>query len=279
MNMIVEDIREALPEISRLLMRIVPTLIAPDPPQKQAIRAVWTAVDLTRMHLAKIRSGKAKVNEPNPELVEFWREASLQIATFDQELANKLRMKAELWSDPFRWDDARIREAGLQIEEITDKARTLLQLAVPTPPQRMQANVDTADFFISHASEDKNAVAEPLANALRQRGSSVWYDNFSLQLGNSLREEIDRGLSACRYGVAILSPHFFAKRWPQLELNGLLALETADGRKRILPVRHQLDQAALAAQSPTLADRLAVSTELGINEVANQIVQRCQVNV
>ena len=36
----------------------------------------------------------------------------------------------------------------------------------------------TYDVFIAHASEDKEAVARPLANALRNAGLVVWYDEF-----------------------------------------------------------------------------------------------------
>lgn len=37
------------------------------------------------------------------------------------------------------------------------------------------------DVFISHASEDKEEVARPLAEVLRRNGLSVWYDEFELK--------------------------------------------------------------------------------------------------
>src|SRR5579864_5637094 len=70
------------------------------------------------------------------------------------------------------------------------------------------------DFFISHASEDKQAIARPLADALLAMGIRVWYDDFSLAVGDSLRESVDRGLSRSRFGIVILSHHFFSKHWP-----------------------------------------------------------------
>lgn len=129
-----------------------------------------------------------------------------------------------------------------------------------------------ADVFISHASEDKEAIARPLAEALRRRGLTVWYDEYVLRLGDSLRGVIDRGLASARFGVVILSPRFFAKEWPQRELNGLLARETANGRKVLLPVWHELTFEDVVRHSPMLADRLAVSTSRGVEEVARQIV-------
>ena len=74
------------------------------------------------------------------------------------------------------------------------------------------------DAFISHASEDKDSLVRPLAEALRDHHVEVWYDELSLQVGDSLRRSIDRGLAKSRFGVVVLSPAFFAKEWPQWEL-------------------------------------------------------------
>src|SRR2546423_359737 len=79
------------------------------------------------------------------------------------------------------------------------------------------------DLFISHASEDKDDVARPLADLFIQKGLKVWYDEYTLIVGDSLRRSIDRGLAGSRYGLVILSPHFFEKEWPQKELDGLVA--------------------------------------------------------
>ena len=70
------------------------------------------------------------------------------------------------------------------------------------------------DVFISHASEDKETVARPLAEALARRGVKVWFDAEQLTLGDSLRRSIDQGLAQSRYGIVILSRRFFAKEWP-----------------------------------------------------------------
>ena len=86
------------------------------------------------------------------------------------------------------------------------------------------------DVFISHAWEDKETVARPLAHALSQAGLSVWYDELTLTLGDGLRRSIDRGLAESRYGVVILSPQFFAKSWPQRELDGLTTREIIEFR-------------------------------------------------
>jgi hypothetical protein len=116
------------------------------------------------------------------------------------------------------------------------------------------------DAFISHATEDKDNLVRPLAHALTNLGSRIWYDEFELKVGDSLRQSIDKGLVNSRYGIVVLSPSFFAKNWPQYELNGLTAREIA-GRKVILPVWHNITKDDLLAYSPPLADKVAVVTK------------------
>jgi hypothetical protein len=101
------------------------------------------------------------------------------------------------------------------------------------PKGREEPPAKAYDLFLSHASEDKDAIARPLHEALRAAGVSVWFDEAVLKLGDSLRKKIDEGLARCRYGVVILSPIFFSKAWPQLELDGLVV---RDARSTALPV-------------------------------------------
>jgi hypothetical protein len=51
------------------------------------------------------------------------------------------------------------------------------------------------DAFICHASEDKADFVRPLAERLREERIEIWYDEFSLRIGDSLRQSIDRGLT------------------------------------------------------------------------------------
>jgi len=127
------------------------------------------------------------------------------------------------------------------------------------------------DVFISHTSEDKNEIARPLAEALRTKGVSVWYDDFSLKIGDSLRASIDYGLANSRYGVVILSKRFFEKHWPVQELNGLASREV-NSKKVILPIWHKVGFDEVREFSPTLADRLAAKSEQGLEGLVEQIV-------
>ena len=128
------------------------------------------------------------------------------------------------------------------------------------------------DVFISHAHEDKEPFVRELSKALQAAGLKVWYEEFTLRVGDRLRRSIDDGLATSRYGVVVLSPHFFAKHWPQIELDGLAGREVM-GQNVILPVWHGIDANGVRRFSPTLADRVAVSSTLGVEAVKRELLR------
>jgi hypothetical protein len=127
------------------------------------------------------------------------------------------------------------------------------------------------DVFICHATEDKEPFVSDLANLL-SKNLRVWYDDFSLSLGDSLRRKIDMGITNSRYGVVVLSENFFKKDWPQKELDGL-ATKERNFDKVILPVWHGVNRERVQLFSPTLADRVAVSSDKGTNHVVKEILK------
>ena len=130
----------------------------------------------------------------------------------------------------------------------------------------------TFDVFISHTSEDKDEVVRPLATALRDAGLSVWYDEFELRIGDSLRRKIDKGLARSRFGVVVLSRSFFGRGWPEYELDGLVT-RTVSGEQIMLPIWHNVTKREVMDYSPSLADRVARSTaKHTVEEIAAEIV-------
>jgi hypothetical protein len=127
------------------------------------------------------------------------------------------------------------------------------------------------DVFISHASEDKDSLVRPLAELLRDRHIEVWYDEFSLKVGDSLRRSIDQGLRQSRFAIVVLSPNFFKKQWSQWELDGLVARQNSGDAEVILPVWHQVGRGDVLNFSPPLADKVAVNSSLGLDEVARRL--------
>jgi hypothetical protein len=132
------------------------------------------------------------------------------------------------------------------------------------------------DVFISHASEDKDAIVRSLADALLKGGLKVWYDEFELKIGDSLRRKIDKGLAHSRFGIVVLSQAFFKKGWTNYELDGLVT-RSVSGEQILLPIWHNISKNEVIEYSPSLADKVARSTaNYTVEQIASEIIQLIQ---
>lgn len=129
------------------------------------------------------------------------------------------------------------------------------------------------DVFISHASEDKDDVVRPLAIALRNHGIKVWYDEFELKIGDSLRRKIDKGLANSRFGIVVISRDFIKKGWTNYELDGIMT-KAVSGEQIILPIWHNITKKEVIDYSPSLADKLARNTAVDtVESIADEIAE------
>lgn len=154
-----------------------------------------------------------------------------------------------------------------------DISTFIRDVAEDDPDDPRPAATREHDVFISHASKDKQGVVSDLVGALQNEGVNVWYDEFELKPGDSLRRKIDEGLTRSRFGLVVVSRNFFEEAWTNQELDGIVALEVA-GRQRIIPVWHQVTKDDVLDYSPTLADRVALNTTThSVAEIAEMIAQ------
>lgn len=129
------------------------------------------------------------------------------------------------------------------------------------------------DVFISHASEDKDTVVRPLAIALKSKGLNVWYDEFELKIGDSLRRKIDQGLSNSKFGIVVISRSFIKKGWTNYELDGLMT-KAISGQQILLPIWHDITKQEVIDYSPSLADKVARNTsQETVEEIAIEIAE------
>lgn len=134
------------------------------------------------------------------------------------------------------------------------------------------------DVFISHASEDKDEIVRPLAIALKNAGLSVWYDEFELKIGDSLRQKIDKGLSKSRFGIVVLSRNFIKKGWTNYELDGIIT-KVVSGEQVVLPIWHNITKQEVVDFSPSIADKLARNTaNFTVEDIAAEISELIQSN-
>lgn len=129
------------------------------------------------------------------------------------------------------------------------------------------------DVFISHASEDKEEVVRPLAIALQAKGVRVWYDEFEMKIGDSLRRKIDQGLANSRFGIVVISRSFIKKGWTNYELDGIMT-KAISGQQVLLPIWHDITKQEVIDYSPSLADKVARSTgQQTVKEIADEIAE------
>jgi len=200
-----------------------------------------------------------------------------RIATKTSELINK---KKDLQREESRERDKQKREQEdfqRQLQNDISNQKNVLNTLLEQNYSRkklMQINeTKDYDFFISHATEDKENFVRPLAELLVKSGRKVWYDEFQLTIGDSLRKKIDEGLKLSKYGIVVLSRDFFRKNWPEYELNGLMAREM-NGVKVILPIWHNVTKDEVLSFSPTLADKVALNSAVySLNEIVNELIK------
>ncbi|ADQ16210.1 TIR protein [Leadbetterella byssophila DSM 17132] len=189
------------------------------------------------------------------------------------ELLSKLNKEEQKERDKTKKEQKEMLTLQQQItrEMEKQKMQSLHSFDVLKPQPIIQT---TYDVFVSHASEDKDDFVRDFVKCLQQNGLKVWYDEFTLRVGDSLRRSIDNGLRNSRYGIVVLSEAFFSKEWPQRELDGLFAREV-NGEKVILPIWHKISKNEVMKFSPIIADMLALNTSsFTIEEIAKEISDR-----
>jgi flagellar biosynthesis GTPase FlhF len=190
----------------------------------------------------------------------------------EQDEFHRKQLKFQREQQSFQHEQEKLqKKLQTDIENQKSILNTLIQQIHSAKKENQKIENKKYDFFISHASEDKESFVRPLADLLITQGHKVWYDEFQLKIGDSLRKKIDEGLKFSKYGIVVLSRDFFRKNWTEYELNGLVAREM-NGIKVILPIWHNVTRDEVLSYSPTLADKVALNTTIySLNEIAAEL--------
>jgi hypothetical protein len=114
--------------------------------------------------------------------------------------------------------------------------------------------------FISHDSRDKEAIARRLAISLTQNLCPVWYDEFSLKAGDSLRDNIEKGIKECKKCILILTPNFLSnKGWAKKEFDSIFTRELIYQEKVIVPIWAGVTKRDVFEYSSSLPDTVALT--------------------
>ena len=230
-------------------------------------------------------SDAERIKTSSNQILDPMRKQSENLATnidtFNEQLPGAIRKFVAEQKEKLQRQNQVVENLGFPVREARETISGEDSSQMPnsqdeTRGQRNTAQSDNSsyewDVFVSHASEDKQGLVEELVKRLVEEGVKVWYDDFTLSIGDHLRRSIDRGLSSSRFGIVILSHNFFTKEWPQNELDGLATRER-NGEKVILPVWFEIAQSEVAGYSPMLADRVAARADLGIDNLVADLIK------
>ena len=93
--------------------------------------------------------------------------------------------------------------------------------------------------FLSWAWEDR-ALADPIANALMEKGVDTWWSEWCISAGDSLRQKIDEGLNDCTHFVVLLTPQSIKKPWVNKKIDAGFALMLSQRKVKFIALRHGL---------------------------------------
>jgi len=129
--------------------------------------------------------------------------------------------------------------------------------------------------FISHDSRDTETIAKPLALKLSALGIPVWFDEFSLNIGDSLRESIEKGIKDTDYCILIVTNNFLTNEgWTKSEFNSVFMKEIIEAKKVMLPIWHDVSREDVYNYSTSLVDRFAANWREGVESVAAKLKRK-----
>lgn len=129
--------------------------------------------------------------------------------------------------------------------------------------------------FLSHDSKDKQELARPLAIELSKLMCPVWYDEFSLSVGDSLRANIEEGLKSTKNCILVISPNFLANEgWGKTEFDSIFTREIIEKKNVFLPIWHNVTVEQVYQYSPKLADKFALNSDAGIESLAKELSRK-----
>ncbi len=106
--------------------------------------------------------------------------------------------------------------------------------------------------YFAHASEDKD-VARPIVEHLLASGVDVWFDQWEITAGDSLRRKMEEGLGNCTHFAVLLTTTSLKKPWVNEEIDAGF-VRKVEGSAKFLPLRFGLP---LSELPPLLKGMLA----------------------
>ena len=141
--------------------------------------------------------------------------------------------------------------------------------------ERMRNMKEKPLAFISHDSRDKDEVARYIASKLTSMGCPVWYDEYSLKVGDNLRESIEHGIKECKHCILILSKNFISNQgWTKTEFDAVFTKQIIKESNIVLPVWLDVDKEDVYEYSPSLLNTMGLNWSSDKDKICNQLFSK-----
>ena len=125
------------------------------------------------------------------------------------------------------------------------------------------------DVFLSHSYKDK-PVVRALAERLRAAGLRVWYDEWAINIGDSIPTKIEDGLLHSQVLLFFMSANAFGSDWADLESQTILFRDPLNRELRFIPLR--LDDAPIIG---AMAQYKYLDWRTPNDEAFNELLKAC----
>jgi hypothetical protein len=98
--------------------------------------------------------------------------------------------------------------------------------------------------YLAHASDDK-PIVRSIAEYLMQNGVEVWFDEWEIEPGDSLRQKMEEGLGAMTHFAVVLTTKSIARPWVAKEIDVGMVRQVG-GQSRFVPIVVDLDYEVLS---------------------------------
>lgn len=176
-----------------------------------------------------------------------------------------------------------------EIQQLTKfcKPKELFLTLRSTKYLNTKMELEKAKAFISHDSKDKELIAKRIAKGLASRLCPVWYDEYSLKIGDSLRESIEKGIKEACKCIVIITPNFLNNLgWSKTEFSSIFTRELVNNERVILPIWYGVTAKEVYEYSPSLADTFALTwpsqsdkSDKEYNEQVEEIISKIHTKV
>ena len=92
-----------------------------------ALRSISYALNETYIYYQSIERGHHRNTDTEEQLSKYWAAAAIPMRHIDKDLAMTCDLKSEYWINPENWDNDRIIEVGIELNDIRKRYRELVR--------------------------------------------------------------------------------------------------------------------------------------------------------